>query len=357
MAIPYSRTIIGSIPWYGVLIVTGMLLAIFLAEKEEKRRGLPADTIIDAVLVVIPVGIIGARLYYVAMSWSYFRTDPLAILRIWEGGLAIYGGVIFGLLALWIFSRVKKRSFLAMADCIAPGLILAQAIGRWGNYFNMEAYGPAILNPLFQFFPMGVLIPSGGGYVWHMATFFYESMWNLAGFALLWWLRKRIHAPGGLLAAYGVWYASGRFIIEGLRQDSLTIGPVRVSQLLSFVICILAAVWLIWHSCRDKKDLPLLLGLTALAAGRWLWVQQPLVYGIVSLAAYGVCGLVLLKRKKLVLLLPLLALLLLDAAALLGAQAPGSWQSFLGRVSSLCCAITTPAMIFFAALSCPAKEA
>ena len=192
MAIPYSRTLLGPLQWYSVLIVTGILVAIWLAGREERRLGLPRDTVIDLALIVIPCGIIGARLYYVAMTWELFRDNPVSILYIWEGGIAIYGGVIGGALGAWGYARRKKLPFLKLMDMVVPGLLLAQAIGRWGNYFNMEAYGPEITNLAFQFFPLGVLIPSAGGYVWHMATFFYESLWNAAGFAALWAMRRRV---------------------------------------------------------------------------------------------------------------------------------------------------------------------
>ena len=192
MAIPYNRNLLPGVSWYSALIVMGILCAILLAEKEERRRKLPKDTIIDLALWAIPAGIVGARLYYVFMSLDQFRANPVSVLYIWEGGIAIYGGILGGMLAVFLYARRKKLNFLTLTDVLAPGVLLAQAIGRWGNYFNMECYGPEILSPAFQFFPVGVLIPDGtGGYVWHMATFFYESLWNLCGFCALWALRKR----------------------------------------------------------------------------------------------------------------------------------------------------------------------
>lgn len=281
MAIPYSRTIIGGVPWYSVLIVAGILLAICLAECEEKRLGLPRDTAIDLALVVVPCGIIGARLYYVAMSWELFRRDPISILYIWQGGIAIYGGVLGGALGAWVYARRKKLSFLRLADIVAPGLLLAQAIGRWGNYFNMEAYGPQINNPLFQFFPIGVLIPSDGGYVWHMATFFYESLWNLAGFLALWLIRKRQHRAGGLFCWYLLIYGSGRFIIEQLREDSLYLGGLRVSQYLSLALCALAAgVLLLWASRGDKRWFSVAAGCLIAWLARWACLERPGLYAL-----------------------------------------------------------------------------
>ena len=237
MAIPYNRNLLPGVSWYSALIVMGILCAILLAEKEERRRKLPKDTIIDLALWAIPAGIVGARLYYVLMSLDQFRANPVSVLYIWEGGIAIYGGILGGMLAVFLYARRKKLNFLTLTDVLAPGVLLAQAIGRWGNYFNMECYGPEILSPALQFFPVGVLIPDGtGGYVWHMATFFYESLWNLCGFCALWALRKRQTRPGNVLAWYLLIYGSGRFIIEQLRQDSLYVGSLRASQWLSPLI-------------------------------------------------------------------------------------------------------------------------
>ena len=281
MAIPYSRTIIGSLPWYSVLVVSGIVLAIWLAGREERRLGLPKDTAVDLALVVVPCGIIGARLYYVAMSWPQFAADPFAALYVWQGGLAIYGGVIGGALGAWIYARRKKLSFAALADMIAPGLLLAQAVGRWGNYFNMEAYGPLIVNPQLQFFPFGVLVPVNGAYEWHMATFFYESMWNLCGFVLLWLIRKRQTVRGNVFCWYLVFYGSGRFIIEQLRQDSLYIGTLRASQWLSLLVCVAAACIFVLRATYGRKDRRLItLGCVLLWICRWFCLELPLVYGV-----------------------------------------------------------------------------
>lgn len=250
-AIPYSRYFFGTLPWYSTLIVLGMALALLLASREEKRLGLRKDTAVDLALWVIPCGIIGARLYYVAFSWDVFAGDPLRILRIWEGGLAVYGGVIGGLLAALVFSRVKKIPLATLTDIMVPGLVLAQTIGRWGNYFNMEAYGAVITSPAWQFFPVGVLIPEVGGYVWHMATFFYESMWNLGVFIALMCLRKRAFRRFDLTCWYFLLYGAGRFVIEGLRSDSLTVlGGFRVSQLLSAGMVLFALIWFARHVTR-----------------------------------------------------------------------------------------------------------
>ena len=244
MAIPYSRYLIGPIPWYSALIVLGIALCVWLGKLEEKRKGLPRDVMLDVALVAVPCGIVGARAYYVLFSLDQFRNDWLSVLYIWNGGIAIYGAVIGGGLGVWAYARRKKLSFAALLDIAAPGLLLAQAIGRWGNYFNMEAYGPLVTDSAWQFFPFAVNIPTDGG--WHMATFFYESLWNALGFAALWCLRKRTRRDGDLFLWYLIVYGSGRFLIEGLRTDSLYWGSVRVSQYLSLALLLIScALWLL----------------------------------------------------------------------------------------------------------------
>jgi len=243
MSLAPPRLLLGLIPWYSFLIVLGTVLAIVLAVKEEKRAGFEKDTILDFVLIVLPCGILGARLYYVAFSWDLFRDDLISILKIWEGGIAIYGAVIAGLLVAWLFTQKRKISFFKLCDLIAPGLILAQSIGRWGNYFNQEAYGAIIQNPALQFFPFGVQIQSDTGLQWHMATFFYESFWDMMVFIFLIIARRkwfRIH--GDVICFYALLYACGRLVIEDFRMDSLYASNVRISQLLSVIICALVLI-------------------------------------------------------------------------------------------------------------------
>lgn len=254
MSIPYSRYIIGSIPWYGVLITAGVLTALLLCIHEEKRQKLPPDTIIDLAFWAIPLGIAGARIYYAIFNWQVFADDPLGVFRIWEGGIAIYGAVIGGLIGVLIFAKHKKIPPFALTDIIVPGLALAQGIGRWGNYFNMEAYGREISNTAWQFFPFGVQIPDSTGYTWHMATFFYESCWDIAVFALLWFvIRRRTKKAGSMTLWYLLLYGTGRFFIEGLRTDSLMLGALRVSQLLSLLMVITSGTLLIIRAFNRKN--------------------------------------------------------------------------------------------------------
>ncbi len=239
-----SRMLFGVIPWYSFLIVLGVVLAIILSVREERRAGLKKDTVLDFTLVVLPCGIIGARIYYVAFSWDQFRNNLISVFKIWEGGIAIYGAVIAGLLAAWLFSRRRRIPFFALCDVLAPGLILAQAIGRWGNYFNQECYGAAVSDPALQFFPFAVQIHSDAADPWHMATFFYESVWNLLVFFFLLIARRKLFRyRGDVISFYAFLYACGRLIIEDFRTDSLyAASSVRVSQLLSVLICILILV-------------------------------------------------------------------------------------------------------------------
>lgn len=243
MALPASRYLFGRITWYGFLITLGVVAALTLAVREEKRAGLPKDTVIDLSLFMLPIGIIGARLYFVAFSWDSFAADPKRILYIWEGGLAIYGGVIAGVITAAIFCRIRKISLPTLCDVIAPGLALAQGIGRWGNYFNREAFGLAVVDPSLQFFPFAVQIPENGMLVWHMATFFYESVWDLLVCAFLLLFRRRAARKGDVFLWYVLLYGAGRLIVESFRTDSLyTGGQIRISQLLAAVAVIAVAV-------------------------------------------------------------------------------------------------------------------
>lgn len=248
-SVPYSRYIFYPVTWYSFLIFIGAVIAVFLAVREEKRSSLPHDTVIDLSLRILPLGIIGARLYYVAFSWDRFRNNLLSILKIWEGGLAIYGGVIAGLIVLFFFARRRHLPVLKLCDLVAPGLALAQSIGRWGNWFNMEAYGLKILHPSLCFFPFAVQIPSDG-YSWHLATFFYESLWDFAIFLFLFlFLRKHYKKTGDVLFFYLFLYGCGRLIIEELRLDSLFASSgIRISQLLSVLLCITVLIRYVYRT-------------------------------------------------------------------------------------------------------------
>lgn len=230
------------IHWYAICIVTGMVLAVWLAIKEAPRKGMTSDDIMDFILLAFPIAILGARLYYVVFQWSYYSQHPDEIIAIWNGGIAIYGALLAGALVLLVFSYRRKINAYDFLDIAAPGVMLAQSLGRWGNFFNQEAYGKAVaqLNYLPKFIRDQMYIE--GSY--RVPTFLYESLWNLLGFAIIISLR---HRPGLLKRGevawfYLVWYGCGRFAIEGLRTDSLMLGSLRVSQWLSLVLVILGLV-------------------------------------------------------------------------------------------------------------------
>ena len=227
-----------SLHYYGMLIALGVLLGVFLAMKRESRLGLAKDTTIDLALVGVPAALVGARLYYVAFSWDFYKDDLWKILSVREGGMAIYGGVLAALLAGWIFSRVRKVPFASLADLAAPSLALGQAVGRWGNFVNQEAYGYAVTDPALCRFPIAVFIEADGR--WHLATFFYESAWCflIVAFILLMERKGRLRRPGDAFLWYLLLYGAERAVVEGLRTDSLMLGPVRVSQLLAALLAV-----------------------------------------------------------------------------------------------------------------------
>ncbi len=251
-----------SINWYSLLMMAAVAIGIWLAMREERRLDLPKDIILNMALLAIPLGIIGARLYYVAFTWNRYANDLLEILRVWNGGLAIYGAVIGGLIAALIVTRGKRHTFLSLLDACAPSLVLGQAIGRWGNYANMEAYGARIYTEAFQFFPIAVevrLLGANGTefWYWHMATFFYEFVWNVLVFALLMAYRKKMKRPGDVVCWYALLYCAGRTVIEGLRDDSLLLNvataQVRVSQIVSALVCVAVAVVFFVRLTKSRK--------------------------------------------------------------------------------------------------------
>ena len=241
------------IKFYGVLIACGMLIAVFLAQHLAKKRGINPDDIIVLALMVIPLSILGARTYF------YIFTDSsIAFWNIRGGGLAIYGGIIGGAIAVIIFCAFKKdfKLIVKLFDIIVPALILAQAIGRWGNFLNQEAYGSLVTNPKWQWFPFAVKIENEMGLIeWHLATFFYESMWNLIGFVLLMIIFNKTKKLGTMTASYLIYYGVGRFLIEGLRDDSLYWGALRVSQWLSAILIVIGLSILVYNYIIKRKEL------------------------------------------------------------------------------------------------------
>ncbi len=231
------------IMWYGVIIGIGILLGVTLATKEAVRYGLDEDHFTSMLLWAIPIAIVGARLYYVLFNLDYYTQNPGQIINIRQGGLAIYGGIIAALITAYIYCKKKNMNFLTATDAAMPGVALGQAIGRWGNFVNQEAYGgPTDL-------PWGMLID---GEIVH-PTFLYESLFNGAlVLFLLWYGRKKRKHPGEVLFLYMIGYGIARLFIEGLRTDSLYLGVFRVSQLVSIGGIVLGIVGL-W-ALRQKKE-------------------------------------------------------------------------------------------------------
>lgn len=225
--------------WYGILIALGLLLAALLAMSRERRLGLKEDTTLGMLFLAVPLALVFARIYYVIFSWDLYKDNPMDIFNFRKGGIAIYGAIIGGALGGWLYCKIKKVSFAAIADLAAPSLALGQAIGRWGNFVNQEAYGRLVENPALHFFPIAVYIEHTGSY--HYATFFYESIWCfIICAALLIAERKNVFRKrGDMFIWYAMLYAAERMLVEGLRTDSLYWANIRVSQMLSLIIMLL----------------------------------------------------------------------------------------------------------------------
>lgn len=215
-----------TVRWYGLLISSACIIGTYLAYREAKKQDLDPDRILDFILLVVPLAIIGARLYYVIFNWSLYRDEPAEIIAIWHGGLAIHGAIITALLVGYYFTRKYKINFWQLADIFAPSLVLGQAIGRWGNFFNQEAYGTPTDLPWAMYIDGAYRHP----------TFLYESIWDAAIFIFLIWARRKpFMKRGEVFLTYAALYSFGRFFIEGLRTDSLMLGPLRVAQVVSLL--------------------------------------------------------------------------------------------------------------------------
>lgn len=244
-----------------------MGLAILIMSRLLKRKGLPADNSIDYALVVLPCAIIGARIYFLLFPYDYVTYEQFLASWTWSnfwairnGGLGIYGGVILAYVGAFILCKAKKQKFFEVADCAMPGLFLGQALGRWGNFINGEAFGNLITNPSLQWFPYAVQVDGS----WYQATFFYESMCTLLGFVIcLLLLRNKHYRDGWLAAFYGIYYGIVRLVIEGMRSDSLFLKVpilwegrfwetgIKVSQAVSILIIVLGALKLILMYRKD----------------------------------------------------------------------------------------------------------
>ena len=236
-----------TINFYGLIIAIGLMLAVVYGCKRAKQFGMSVDDLTDGVLFIVPFAIICARLYYCIFSWKDYADDPISILYIWKGGLAIYGGVIGAGIGIVVFSLVKKIKVGAVLDITSLGFLIGQSIGRWGNFFNREAFGAET----DSFLRMGLTHKITGEITYYHPTFLYESVWNAAGFVLLHFLSKKRKFDGQIVLGYLAWYGLGRTFIEGLRMDSLYWGNFRVSQLLAACTCFIGVALLMVNAFRD----------------------------------------------------------------------------------------------------------
>ena len=246
---------------YGLVIAVGLMLAVLYCCRRCKEFGLKEDDILDGVLWITPFAIVCARIYYVAFSWKAYASDPISVLYIWEGGIAIYGGVLGAVLGIAVFCRIKKLKMATVLDLVLLGFLIGQSIGRWGNFFNREAFGA----PTETFFRMGLMNSVTGQWEYYHPTFLYESVWNLVGLVLLHFLSKKRRYDGQVALGYAAWYGLGRTFIEGLRMDSLYWGSFRVSQVLAAVSCTAAVCVLLWQRFRPRDPAKLYVNQVAAA--------------------------------------------------------------------------------------------
>ena len=267
-----SFTVFGiEIAYYGVIIALGMLAGALVAYREANKTGQKVDDYIDFTLYTLIAAIIGARIYYVIFEWDYYSAHPLEIFNLRAGGLAIYGGVLASALTLFIFTKVKKLKFWLMADTAVQGLIIGQIIGRWGNFFNREAFGGYTDSLFAMQLPVSeakgitqeliehLVTIDGVSYVQVHPTFLYEGTWNLLLFIGICLYKRHKKFDGEIFAIYLMGYGVGRFIIEGLRTDQLVIkalGGIAASQVLSIILIVLAVAFVIYNRVQLKKRTP-----------------------------------------------------------------------------------------------------
>ena len=243
--------------WYSIMIFLGLLIGGIIIMREARRYKLSDDFMTNLSLFTIIFAVIGARLYYVAFNWKFYKDDLLEIVKIWNGGLAIHGAIIAGALFIIIFTKKHKVKTLRLMDIIVPGLLIGQAIGRWGNFFNGEAHGGEVTLEFLQSLHLPQFIIDGmyiNGTYYH-PTFLYESLWCLIGVVLLLIIRRRRYQKiGQTTALYLMWYSLGRFFIESLRTDSLMLGNFRVAQIISIVLFVIGLIMFIVKNLGSKLD-------------------------------------------------------------------------------------------------------
>ncbi|CAC8352596.1 prolipoprotein diacylglyceryl transferase [Staphylococcus aureus] len=246
-----------SVRWYGIIIAVGILLGYFVAQRALVKAGLHKDTLVDIIFYSALFGFIAARIYFVIFQWPYYAENPGEIIKIWHGGIAIHGGLIGGFIAGVIVCKVKNLNPFQIGDIVAPSIILAQGIGRWGNFMNHEAHGGPVSRAFLEQLHLPNFIIENmyiNGQYYH-PTFLYESIWDVAGFIILVNIRKHLKL-GETFFLYLTWYSFGRFFIEGLRSDSLMLtNNIRVAQLVSILLILISISLIIYR--RIKYNPPL----------------------------------------------------------------------------------------------------
>lgn len=245
-----------NIYWYSIMILLGAVIAYFIARNESKNIGITKTDLDDFALWLIPIAILGARIYYCIFSINEYKYDLLGMFRVWEGGLAIHGGIIAGAIWLIYFTKKKKVNSIKLMDAIAPGLILAQGIGRWGNFFNSEAYGGVVSRAFLENLHIPEFIINGmhiNGVYYH-PTFLYESLWCILGFIVIYIIYKKVKITGLPISIYLMWYSLGRFFIEILRTDSLMLGPLKIAQVISIILFIVGLIGMVISLKRKEVN-------------------------------------------------------------------------------------------------------
>lgn len=246
-----------SIKWYSLMILLGVVVGIGLLLKEGKKHNYPKDFLFNLCFWAIIFGFIGARIYYVLFNFEIYKNDPVSIFKIWEGGLAIHGGLIAGFMTMYLYCKKYNVRLLKITDMAVPGILLAQGIGRWGNFFNMEAHGGAVLRSTLENLHTPEFIINGmniNGIYYH-PTFFYESLWCLLGFIIFILLKHYKYLKvGSLTFSYLCFYSVGRFVIEALRTDSLMLGGFKVAQVLSVILFIIGIIGLMLETRKGKFE-------------------------------------------------------------------------------------------------------
>lgn len=258
---PYNRIFLSfgpfTIYWYAIFIVTGITIGFVLADMKARKIGLPKDTITDLLLYGLPISIISARLYYVIFEMDSYISNPISIIKIWEGGLAIHGGLIGAVITGVIYCNKRKLSFWLVADVVAPSIVIGQIIGRWGNFMNQEAYGNIVSRSFLQSLRLPDFIINqmfiDGAY--RQPTFLYESLWNVGVLIILILLSRQKKFTGQIFLTYIMLYSVGRFWIEGLRTDSLMLTPnLRVAQILSVILLVVSTcTYVYFKNIREEN--------------------------------------------------------------------------------------------------------